>query len=315
MLFAWVYADALTACVNAPFVVDPPPPVPEPARPPRAPTVHSEPTELTPVSGATGVGESKLKLKAAVVGLVPIADAGEVRGLHAALLKGMLAGGFGAVLDLEPAARVLVAQERTVGPEQVALYGVMRDVAFLAPVSRARLLISGEVVEVGATTRELPVRFWYEKADLDAYQSGLEAYVPARTARLSELDAVEQSYSSAFRAAEKEYQDARSGWQASMDLLTVPQPRQDYDTFLKELRETRRSMPEELQSAKDLQGSIATRQEVREAKILTATLRLRVSDPTTGEVLAILDVRGEGRDAAELEENLVAAAVRGLAER
>ncbi len=297
-------ALVLAACTRVPFNVPPPPPVPDPVVPPRTPELKSEATDFVPQTSQDTVGRERLRLQQQVLGLAPIPDHEFVTDLHDTLVVALLSGGFRQVIDLDAAGAVQASHTRAGRGEEVKLTGAMQDLMKVAPVSRARLLITGEVVHSGQEERLLPVRFWYDDEDLALYQGRVEEYRVAREARLAEVEAARSAYAETFRQAEVAYDEARPWWQKFLDGVVEPKEAKARDVYLDELRRVSSAMAREPSSGDSLSAEAAARDERRSVSIYVARLRLQVQQPDTGEVLAIVHAGAEGRTVPELVDSL-----------
>lgn len=305
----------LSACTRVPFNVPPPPPVPDPVVAPMPPELRSEATDFEPEATSDAVGQARLRLKTETVGLAPIADQGFVTDLHDQLVVALLAGGFQRVIDLEPAQAVTASHLRTGRGEEIELSGAMDDLMSIAPVSRARLLITGEIVQASEQERRLPVRFWYDDADLAIYQGKVDDYLAARDLRQAEIEAARSAYAETFRQAEVAYAESRPWWQKLLDGVVEPKEAKAKDAYLDDLRQIAVSMASEPRASDSLGAAAAARDEARSVTIYVARLRLQVQQPDTGQVLAIVHAGAEGRTAQELVDNLTSVAQATLGDR
>ncbi len=302
-------------CTPVAFDVPPPPAVEAAIALPPAPEIRSEASDFEPELAREGVGSERLRLASQPVGLAPLADSGFVTDLHDHLLVALLAGDFRRVLDLDASQAVAATHSRRSGAESVELRGAMDDVLEVAPVSRARVVVTGEVVQHGQTDLLLPVRFWYEADELGVYEGRVDDYLVAREARLGELDSSESTYAQTFRQAKEAYEASLPWWQRVKDTVVAPEEVRAYDAFVDELDATRARMPEWVATADDLATRAAERAETNSVSIYEARLRLQVRDAAAGELLAVVQLSAQGRTADELVDNLAGLAASALKEQ
>ncbi len=314
-IFTLATGLSLSGCVRVPFNVPAPPPVPQAVRAPDPPQLQSEPTDFTPEATEDVVGQQRLRLKRSVIGLGPIAATDFVGDIHDALLRSLVEGGFRSVLDLDASSAVEATHTRAGRGEEVQLHGRMTELMELVPVSRAAVLVTGEVRSSRKEARRLPVRFWYEDTDLDAYMAQLESYDAARQQRLAELEKVRADYLRAYEDAEAAYQESRPWWQKMLDGVVEPPESKARAAFVGDVRRVSTSMSRDPESVDALKTAAEQRQEAREVEIYTASLRLHVVDPASGQVLVVADLGAEGRTPDELVDNLTSVAQATLGER
>ncbi len=301
----------LLACVKVPFVVAPPPPVPEVLTAPAEPQIHVEPTALELAQGAEAVGANRLSLQRKSVGVAAVSDAGAVSGLHDRLLVALLDEGFTNVVDLEPARRVLAAHKKS----DVQLYGFMDDVMRVAQVSRTQYIVAGELTRVETVELTLPVRFWYEEGELTSWDASVDSYLANRQRVLGELASLEQGYGQEYDAAYDEYDGTIKPWQRAADMVNPPQEELAYEAWRKELEASRRAMPETFRTGEELAGRAEGMEEVRTVEVYEADLALQVRDSSTGRVLSIVTVSAQGRSGEQLTDNLADLAATALGDR
>ncbi len=285
--------------------IPPPPAVPAAIAAPGEPTIHSEASDFEPAASQEGVGSSRLRLKPQQIGLGPIADSSFVTDLHDHLLVALLAGGFKKVVDLQASTDIAASHTKKSSAEAVELSGAMNDVMEVVPVSRARILVTGEIVHHDQEERRLPVRFWYSEDELAVYQETVDDYGEARGTRLSSLDKIEAEYAQTYRTKKSEYDASLPWWQKLQNTVVKPEAVKAYEAFVEELDEVRRAMPGGTPTAGELSQAADSRKETQTVSIYVARLRLHVRSPNTGEVLTVLHAAAEGRTAEELVDNLV----------
>lgn len=314
-LYAALLSLCLGACHAAHLQVVPPPPLPAAAREPAPPAIQAEPAEFTPQVEQSAVGATNLALKRKAVGLAPVADEGEVTDLHYRLLRAMLQAGFRTVIDLNPSDKVLASFASKGSGGEVHLYGMMDDLLRIARVSRADLVLAGDIEQASAVQRHLPVRFWYDESALANYQGALESYLAERSQRIGELDGVKSEYAGVFEQAMDAFEEAMPWWQRPLHLVSTTKEEKAYRVFVDEVEHRQTAMPEQLPTAEDLRQRAADTHEKRTVDVLVAKARFQVVDPSSGEVRSVVEVEVEGTNREELVERLAATAVNALGER
>jgi hypothetical protein len=304
-----------TACHPAHLQVVPPPALPDAARVPSQPEIKAEPAEFTPRIEEQAFGDTRLALPRKAVGLAPLRDEGVVTDLHYRLMRAMLESGYRSVIDLSPSQRVIASHASRSAGGDVKLYGLMSDLLRLARVSKAELVVVGDLEQAAAVQRHLPVRFWYDESDLANYQGALDSYGHKRTERLAELETLQREYGAVFDEAMRQYEEAMPWWQRLANMVSTTQEEKDYQVFLDQVEVRERAMPERVPGAEELREQADGMQEKRTVDVLVAKARFQVVDPGNGEVRTVVEVEVEGTNQEELVERLADTAVKALGER
>ena len=296
-----------TACTKTFVHMPASPRFPATVQTPDTPEVQSQAEDFETTVQADRLGASSLRLARRPIALVAIQD--NQIDLRQRIIAEMLNSGFRDVVDLSGAGAILAGHRTESRGHQTTLLAPMANLLGVAPVHRAEVLIYIDEVDIGTLRRRLPVHYWVESEDVEAYDAAVARYTATRTERVAELTETLRRYQRDVQEAKDEYEETRPWWQYMLEGELGPDEYAKADRTIRTGRRQISAMPRELRTGAEIAEQVSTRHDVSSVPVAQGHIKARLIDGQTGRILGTITVRSEASNRIVLEALLIAALI------